>query len=77
MPFKTHTFAGELAPICARMGEALFQARATLAGNATACQVCPVQCLIKALTPKSVGCTVKPVTHASCALGALMLVRSA
>ena len=73
----THTFVAELAPICARTGETLFQVRATLAGSGTACQVCPFQCLIKALTPNSVGCTVKPVTHASAALGALMLVRSA
>src|SRR5258708_6091914 len=77
MPLKIHTFAGEVAPICARMGEALFQVRATPAGNATTCQVCPVQCLIRALTPNSVGSTAKPVAHASWALGALMLVSSA
>jgi hypothetical protein len=59
------------------MGKPALQARAILGGRETARQVFPVQCLMKALIPRSVGSTVKPVAHASTALGALMLVKAA
>src|SRR5258708_18786164 len=60
MPLKIHTFAGEVAPICARMGEALFQVRATPACHAQYCHGCPGQCPVIALSPNPSGSTAYP-----------------